>query len=54
MNTDYTYCSGENCTLRETCKRYLPNPTVTLWWIPSAYSSILKECKNYDPKTTKK
>lgn len=49
MNTDYTYCCGENCILRETCKRYQPNPKETLWWMPSAYSSISKECQNYEP-----
>lgn len=54
MNTDYTYCCGENCELRKTCKRYLPNPKEPLWWMPSAYSSISKECQNYEPKTTKK
>lgn len=26
MNTDYSYCSGVTCSIRKSCKRYLPDP----------------------------
>lgn len=25
MNTDYSYCSGVTCSIRKSCKRYLPD-----------------------------
>lgn len=28
MNTDYSYCSGVTCSIRKSCKRYLPDPPV--------------------------
>lgn len=27
MNTDYSYCSGVTCSIRKSCKRYLPKAT---------------------------
>lgn len=29
MNTDYSYCSGVTCSIRKSCKRYLPDPPDT-------------------------
>ena len=34
MNTDYSYCSGVTCSIRKSCKRYLPDPPDTrLQWV---------------------
>lgn len=37
INTDYCYCSGIGCKIRDKCKRYLTNPPdIPLWWIDAA------------------
>ena len=34
MNTDYSYCSGVTCSIRKSCKRYLPDsPDIRLRWV---------------------
>ncbi len=34
MNTDYSYCSGVTCSIRKSCKRYLPDPPdIRLRWV---------------------
>ena len=39
MNTDYSYCSGVTCSIRKSCKRYLPDPPDTrLQWVWPAYN----------------
>ena len=49
MNTDYAYCLGFNCPIRDNCKRYLPEPPdMALWWVPSAYNG--KECPDFESK----
>lgn len=49
MNTDYSYCSGVTCSIRKSCKRYLPDPPDTrLQWVWPAYNpetdSSQKDC----------
>lgn len=45
INTDYCYCSGIGCKIRDKCKRYLTNPPdIPLWWIDAAYNDRLKSC----------
>ena len=47
-NTDYAYCSGICCKLRNSCRRYLPNPPdKPLWWVDVAYNDSENECKNF-------
>lgn len=44
MNTDYSYCSGVTCSIRKSCKRYLPDPPDTrLQW---GMASIQSEQSN--------
>lgn len=49
MNTDYSYCSGVTCSIRKSCKRYLPDPPDTRlqwganWRINSVWHDA-KEC----------
>lgn len=39
MNTDYSYCSGVTCSIRKSCKRYLPDsPDIRLRWVCPAYN----------------
>lgn len=42
MNTDYSYCSGVTCSIRKSCKRYLPDPPDTrLQWVwPDIYAVV--------------
>lgn len=41
MNTDYSYCSGVTCSIRKSCKRYLPDPPDTRlqWFCPKCYQA---------------
>lgn len=49
MNTDYSYCSGVTCSIRKSCKRYLPDPPDTrLQWVWPAYNPGTDKCKYYD------
>ena len=49
-NTDYTYCSGISCPLRENCKRFLPDPPDTpLLWILPDYSDKSDSCRMHEP-----
>lgn len=46
MNTDYSYCSGVTCSIRKSCKRYLPDPPDTrLQWVWPAYNPGTDKCK---------
>lgn len=46
MNTDYSYCSGVTCSIRKSCKRYLPDPPDTrLQWVWPAYNPETDKCK---------
>lgn len=57
IKENYCYCSGITCALRESCKRWLPDPPdIKLWWIPVAYKQETKQCPHLDPinKTTNK
>lgn len=49
INKDYTYCSGIQCKIRQTCKRYLKNPPINidLYWICPAYSEEKNSCPMY-------
>lgn len=48
MNTDYSYCSGVTCSIRKSCKRYLPDPPDTrLQWVWPAYNPGTDKCKYY-------
>lgn len=50
MNTDYSYCSGVTCSIRKSCKRYLPDPPDTrLQWVWPAYNPGTDKCKYYEP-----
>ena len=50
MNTDYSYCSGVTCSIRKSCKRYLPDPPDTrLQWVWPAYNPETDKCKYYEP-----
>lgn len=50
MNTDYSYCSGVTCSIRKSCKRYLPDPPDTrLQWVWPAYNPETGKCKYYEP-----
>ena len=52
MNTDYSYCSGVTCSIRKSCKRYLPDPPDTrLQWVWPAYNPETDKCKYYEPTT---
>lgn len=49
LNTDYSYCSGVACPLRNNCKRFLPNPPdEPLWWIAPAYKFAIKQCPYFE------
>lgn len=49
MNTDYSYCSGVTCSIRKSCKRYLPDPPDTrLQWVWPAYNPGTDKCKYYE------
>lgn len=47
MNTDYSYCSGVTCSIRKSCKRYLPD--TRLQWVWPAYNPGTDKCKYYEP-----
>ena len=48
MNRDYSYCSGVTCEIRQSCKRYLPNPPdMVLLWVEPKYIKESKQCKNF-------
>lgn len=50
MNTDYSYCSGVTCSIRKSCKRYLPDPPDTrLQWVWPAHNPGTDKCKYYEP-----
>ena len=52
MNTDYSYCSGVTCSIRKSCKRYLPDPPDTrLQWVWPAYNPGTDKCKYYEQTT---
>lgn len=40
MNTDYSYCSGVTCSIRKSCKRYLPDPPDTRLQFAMGMASI--------------
>lgn len=57
MNTDYSYCSGVTCSIRKSCKRYLPDPPDTrLQWVWPAYNpgtdngrfNVIPDSMNWD------
>ena len=49
MNTDYAYCLGITCPIRDKCKRYLPeSPDAPLGWVKPAYME--KGCLNFEQK----
>lgn len=51
MNTDYSYCTGIACPIREDCNRYLPEPPdMPLWWVSPAYKEEFKQCPLYEKK----
>lgn len=50
INTDYCYCSGIGCKIRDKCKRYLPNPPdIPLWWIDAACSDWPDKVYVFEP-----
>lgn len=53
MNRDYTYCQGERCPIKKTCKRYNEEALRALeplWWLKAPYNHEIKECTALDPK----
>ena len=52
-NTDYTYCPGTECPIRETCKRYIdPFDAIDeiLWWTSPWYEKQKGSCDLFDEK----
>lgn len=52
METNYSYCSGVACPIKEECKRYLPNPPdEPVWWVNHAYREETGQCPYFDPRS---
>lgn len=48
VNSDYAYCFGVACKLRNQCKRYLPDPPdAPLWWVPVEYQEETGTCIHF-------
>jgi len=46
---DFAKCFGENCTLKENCKRYSEGIGATDWFVAPMYNKKTKKCMNYYP-----
>ena len=56
INTDYTYCTGHDCRIRDTCKRYnqeaLDYPS-NLTWFNGDYRARTNKCGYYAERDEK-
>lgn len=49
MNTNYNYCSGVTCPIRQSCNRYLPDPPEErLKWINPSYNKKEHKCNYFE------
>jgi hypothetical protein len=46
---DFAKCFGENCPLKENCKRYSEGIGATDWFVAPMYNKKTKKCMNYYP-----
>jgi len=49
LDADFTYCVGDNCKIRNQCKRFLPKhlrPNHPLWWFSTEYDKNSNDCVN--------
>lgn len=51
MNTEYYFCPGWDCPLKDDCQRFLLAPhDAPLWWLLPVFNIDNLSCPNFDSK----
>lgn len=51
MRTDYSYCTGSGCPIKDSCKRYLDYADDMLWWVQPSFDKRKNKCINHESIT---